>query len=99
MKTYPMEVELFIHHVQHSYDLEPSIKVYEFEFKGDDERICIGSEKVTINVPIVDVTAKIIEALREKKRQGLVNAEIEAQQIEEKIQSLLAIEHKPGEVK
>lgn len=58
----------------------------------------LGDVTVTVPVPQVDVRQRMLDALRDEKQKLLAEAQVKANQIDEKIQSLLALEHK-AEVK
>lgn len=54
----------------------------------------LGDVTVTVPVPQVDVRQRMVESLREEKQRLLAETQVKVNQIDERIQSLLAIEHK-----
>lgn len=58
----------------------------------------LGDVEVSVAVPQVDARARMAEMLRAEKQRVLAAAQIKANEIDEKIQSLLALEHKGEEL-
>lgn len=55
--------------------------------------VYLGDVDVTVAVPQVDVRARMLERLREEKKTLLAMTQVKANDIDERIQSLLALEH------
>lgn len=54
----------------------------------------LGDVTVTVPVPQVDVRQRMVESLREEKKKLLAETQVKINAIDERIQSLLALEHK-----
>ncbi|MBL4763542.1 MAG: hypothetical protein JKY93_12700 [Gammaproteobacteria bacterium] len=70
----------------------------DMEKKGGSdlfEVINLTTFEVDIDIPSVDINTQVIEGLKKQKTEIQANAEREIQQIDEQIQSMLAIEHQP----
>jgi len=63
-----------------------------------DDAIHLSKHEITITVPGgVDVLTGMVDGLKEKQKSIRAKAELECNQIETQIQSMLCIEHQPGE--
>jgi hypothetical protein len=61
---------------------------------GDNWQL-LGKAKVTFEVCDIDIPGIQIESLKQQKQKILAEAHVRAEQIEQQIQSLLAIEYQP----
>lgn len=103
MSNLPKQITktLFIHFLpdNHSADqenLDRAFQVCDFDASGSEYsiRVLIGTQEMTLDIPQdVDVVGTQIATLREQKQKALAEGQRKANEIEEKIQSLLALEH------
>lgn len=100
-KPMPQNLELDLHlfFVQEGPDsvLEDHLCIYDEDMsKYSSQYTLLAKKKVVFEIdPDLDLNGIQVEKLREKKKQVLATAERQARQIDQQIQSLLAIEHKP----
>lgn len=59
--------------------------------------VYLGDVEVTVAVPQVDARARMADMLRAERQRVLAEAQVKANEIDEKIQSLLALEHMEAE--
>lgn len=71
------------------------IRVSDYIPADDSESRLISKAKVTFEIGDVDIPGIQIESLKKQKQQILAEAHVKAEQIEQQIQSLLAIEYHP----
>jgi hypothetical protein len=74
------------------------IGAYSFPFKGDDERVVLGTQRVTFEIPPQDqngIKSKVLDMLEEKKREVLAENHRRLKEVQDKIDQLLAIEYQP----
>jgi len=94
--TFPMVV---CYAIGGSFAGELSLCEHSRETWGDGgEWVTIGEIEVTLDIPLVDekgIRSKAVEILEEKKKKIQAEAQRDVWDIEEKIQALLSIEHKP----
>lgn len=69
-------------------DTSPPLK------NSHDDKL-LSKAKITFEVGEIDIPGIQIESLKNKKQQILAEAHVKAEQIEQQIQSLLAIEYQP----
>lgn len=90
-------IKAFIHHRQYSWskDVNYTIDVCDMS-KVDPAYAVIRQQEFVVDIPDnFDPTPAHIAALKAKKQEILANAHVQAENIEEQIQALLCIEHKP----
>ena len=78
--------------------LDPYQAVSRINLSADvpDGWVKVGTATVTVTFDDDNtITGNLIDSLKEKKAKTLADAQVEANAIEQKIQSLLAIEYKP----
>ena len=68
--------------------------VTERAFKSDTSRIVVGKFEADVQLEYQNINDKRITILRDTKKKIIDEASEKAQQIDEEIESLLAIEHK-----
>lgn len=90
-------VHAFLMYTKNSFDKEP-----RYTFEGMDwtklgpEHVLVREQDIEVDIPDdFDPRPKQIDALKAKKTEILAKAEVQAGNIEEQIQALLAIEYKP----
>ena len=72
------------------------ISVSHYDLSGSDDRIVVGSIEVDIPLDITSTLDKQVEQLEASKRRIIAEATEKAEQIQEVIESLLAIEYQGG---
>lgn len=97
----PKEVtqEVFIVLRQSRYDEKPRVVIADYDLSklpqtGNELCVTLGRHEITLPVPQdVDVLGMHISGLKEQRQRILAEAQVKANAIEERISSLLAIEH------
>lgn len=85
---------------QMRYDEKPRVVIADYDLSTltrDPGELCVtlGCHEITLPVPQdVDVIGAHVENLKEQKKKVMAEAQAAINRIEERIQSLLAIEHK-----
>lgn len=101
MKTKTQNVTMYIYAEKWDYDAEFEIKVACFDLSTSghklDGRVIIPLSQVTIEIEVPDVDEKQLQAeeirqLQERIKQEKIDSHVRVTAIEEKIQSLMAIE-------
>lgn len=72
------------------------ISIWDCDVSGKD-RVLLTAQEVTFKIPSVDMKTKVIEALESEKNKVIAEAHMKAKELQEKIDSLLALEYHPSE--
>lgn len=68
-------------------------------FDREPDWACLGKTKIKINIPQgVDVRGQMLEKLEKLKKKTLAKHHKELKEVQDKIDSLMAIEYKDGEI-
>lgn len=74
------------------------IHLYDFEFEGDEEKVVLAHIPMTVDIPPQrHLKQKVVETLNAEKLKLIAEHHVKLKGIQEKIDSLLAIEYQPGE--
>lgn len=95
MKT---KIKAFVHWQKFDWEEDASFEVYSVDMTSSNsaERILVCETEIEVEIPDdFDPTPGRIERLKAAKQEILAKAHVQAENIEEQIQRLLCIEHKP----
>jgi hypothetical protein len=90
-------IKAFVHHRQYAWSKEVAYTIDVCDMsKVDASYSVIRQQEFEVEIPDdFDPTPSKIAALKAKKQEILAEAHVKAENIEEQIQRLLCIEHKP----
>ncbi|MEL4888552.1 hypothetical protein N6P31_16065 [Pectobacterium betavasculorum] len=89
-----VEVTLYIHRVKHTE--KPFIAISDMSQYG---YALIGTHSVAVPIPQVtnsELTNRQIAALKNQQQKIIADAQLQASQLEDKIQRLICLEHQPS---
>lgn len=91
-----MTVDVFLYHRTSEY-IGPRLDVSLREEESGDgyQYVPLAKAKVTFKIEDIDIVGCQVDALKKQKQMILATAQEHASNIDQQIQSLLAIEHKP----
>lgn len=91
-----VKIKIFLHWQHNTYKDSPW-EIWSCDMSGSfKDCVLVGEREVEVEVPDdFDPRPGMIDALKKQKTQVLAEAQRKATQIEERIQQLLCIEHKP----
>jgi hypothetical protein len=97
-----MEMKLPETYTQKMYlTVRPNGRLSLFDWKvrdnDEDGYVCLTETEITVDVPQEDPVPRVIECLRSAQQAVRAKAELQSQEIEEKIQSLLALPNPEAE--
>ena len=88
------EVDIYLTFCHADGILDAHVSFYEKDMgKVSNKYQVLGKATVTFDVVDIDISGIQIESLKKQKQQILAEAHVKAEQIEQQIQSLLAIEY------
>jgi len=93
MKFGKQKVTVYIHARKEEYQTEYELMMHSFDMSNIDSYQLLGTQDVEIDVPEFDLVAGEIEKLKAKRTEELANHEVKLNEIDGKIQKLLAIGH------
>lgn len=87
---------VFIHWKKYAWEEQGSFRAMDMKMDATPEYVFIREEQITFEVPDdFDPIPDVIANMKAKKQEILADAQVKANNIEEQIQRLLCIEHKP----
>lgn len=86
------EIELFIHERKHDHMVRPEFFMATDDYECIDGYILLGKTKVSIDIPEVDTRSIRVEKLKAEKQKILADNERRLNEVDDKINRLLAID-------
>lgn len=91
-----MTVDVFLYHRTSEYiGQRLDVSLREEQSGGGYQYVFLAKAKVTFKIEDIDIVGCQVDALKRQKQMVLETAQEQVSHIDQQIQSLLAIEHKP----